>query len=227
MAAGPGPLTRRADGLVEMDRPNLRLVSTAETGPKWKYPIFPKLHQRKPRVNPGNVPAIVPVKETNSTPRRRPCTLGKSAVIATHSKNAVARTQSIAAVLADRCQGLHSQGPVNLTKRRITCDKSGEIGVRGALPVWRSVGALILRGSGCSDSANRLAVVRAAGLEPALLAKTDFESVASTIPPRPHNPAAPGSDLRLAQIRSTAVPVPGRLGFPRSRVHKARFIRAL
>lgn len=29
-------------------------------------------------------------------------------------------------------------------------------------------------------------LVRAAGLEPALLAKTDFESVASTIPPRPH-----------------------------------------
>jgi hypothetical protein len=30
-------------------------------------------------------------------------------------------------------------------------------------------------------------LVRAAGLEPALLAKADFESAASTIPPRPHN----------------------------------------
>jgi hypothetical protein len=33
----------------------------------------------------------------------------------------------------------------------------------------------------------RSLMVRAAGLEPALLAKTDFESVASTIPPRPHS----------------------------------------
>jgi hypothetical protein len=44
---------------------------------------------------------------------------------------------------------------------------------------------MVARGKG--NEAESL--VRVAGLEPALLAKTDFESVASTIPPHPHNTA--------------------------------------
>lgn len=57
-------------------------------------------------------------------------------------------------------------------------------------------------------------MVRAAGLEPALLAKTDFESVASTIPPRPHS-----SHFLVVTAKRSEVPEP--LG-----PSEARFSRA-
>lgn len=45
---------------------------------------------------------------------------------------------------------------------------------------------------------SRKGVVGAAGLEPALIAETDFESVASTIPPRPRTgPGALSAAVRV------------------------------
>ena len=44
---------------------------------------------------------------------------------------------------------------------------------------------------------NRRKLVRVVGLEPTLLAETEFESVASTIPPHPHIPNGRLVDDRL------------------------------